>query len=71
MLNHLKLAVGIALAAVVILFTLQNLDVVEVRFVVWKLELSRALMIFAILVAGILIGWFISGWFRIRSALYK
>jgi uncharacterized integral membrane protein len=39
------------------IFVFQNTRVVEVRFLFWKLEMSRALMLLGVLVTGLLAGW--------------
>jgi uncharacterized integral membrane protein len=47
----------LALLAVTV-FTLQNTQTVTIRLFLWNLELSRALMIFAVFSLGIVIGIF-------------
>jgi uncharacterized integral membrane protein len=44
------------LIALVIVFVLQNIEVVEVRFLAWTISMSRALMLVAILLIGIVAG---------------
>ncbi len=51
----------LGLLGLAVVFTVQNVEVVEIRFLFWRIEMSRALMIFAVLVAGILMGWIGSG----------
>lgn len=38
------------------IFTVQNHEVVEVHFLLWSLEASRAIVIFGTLIIGIIIG---------------
>jgi uncharacterized integral membrane protein len=52
-----RLVLGLVLMIAVVIFTLQNTDIVSIRFLFWQLSLSRALMIFVLLGAGIIIGW--------------
>jgi len=52
-----KLVSALVFAALLALFTLQNYEVVELRFLFWKLEMSRAIMIFGLLAAGVALGW--------------
>ena len=59
-LSNIKLAIGLILAAVVVFFTLQNAEIVELRLLFWKLSMPRALMIFSVLVVGIALGWILS-----------
>ena len=52
-----KLIVALTLATLLVVFTLQNVDVVEVRFLFWSLEMSRAIMLLGVLGTGIVLGW--------------
>lgn len=63
---NLKLVVGLVLAGLIVLFTLQNADVVELRFLFWKWSVPRAVIIFSVLAVGIIIGWILSSWARHR-----
>ena len=47
----------IAILFVVALFAVQNSQVVEVRFLIWKMEASRAIVLLATFSAGLLGGW--------------
>ena len=47
----------IALIAVVLIFVVQNTQVVEFRFLVWTISVSRALMLFGALAVGVIAGW--------------
>lgn len=58
--TNLKLTVGLLLAAIIVLFTLQNIEIVELRLLLWKISMPRALMIFLVLVVGIVLGWILS-----------
>ena len=64
---YVKLAVGLALVAAVLIFTGQNADIVRVHFLGWLLELSLALLIFLVLTVGLLSGYLMAGWFRWRK----
>jgi putative membrane protein len=59
---NFRLVVGIVLAGLIVVFTLQNADVVELRFLFWTWSMPRAVMIFGVLAAGILLGWILSSW---------
>ncbi len=52
-----KLVGGLIIAGLIIIFTLQNTQVVEIRLFFWKVVMSRALMIFIILAVGVILGW--------------
>ena len=47
----------IALIAVVLIFVVQNTQVVEFRFLAWTISMSRALMLFGDLAIGVVAGW--------------
>lgn len=63
---HAKTYLGLALLLMVAVFTLQNTDVVTVHFLLWKLAVSRALMIFIVLIVGIVVGLVLAGLARRR-----
>ena len=51
-----KIILLISLLLCVVVFTLQNTEVVRIRFFFWDFALSRALMIFLVLAVGFLSG---------------
>lgn len=57
--HKLHLAIGIISACVIVLFTLQNAEVVPVRFLFWKLEMSRVILILVLLLAGFVAGYIV------------
>ena len=57
----IKLIIGLILAAVVVLFILQNVTTMELTFLFLTLSMSRALLMFLILSIGILLGWLLHG----------
>ena len=52
-----KTIIFVILIALVVVFTIQNIEVVEVRLLVWKVSMSRALMLFGTLIIGVIAGW--------------
>ncbi|MGD8256200.1 MAG: LapA family protein [Desulfobacterales bacterium] len=52
--------VFICLMAVVLIFVIQNTQVVEFRFLVWTISISRALMLFGTLATGFIAGWLLT-----------
>jgi len=54
---NMKLVISLVLAGLAVLFIIQNVTVVEIRFLFWTLSMSRALLMFFILAVGIGIGW--------------
>jgi uncharacterized integral membrane protein len=60
-----KLILGVILAGLVLVFVIQNVAVMNLRFLFWTLSMSGALMMLLILSAGIILGWlFHSGFSR-------
>ena len=57
----------LVLVGVVLLFTLQNTQVVEVRLLFWTLSMSRVLLIFLLLAVGAILGWVANSTFRHRA----
>lgn len=49
------------LLGLVIVFTVQNYKVVELRFLLWRIEMSRALLIFFVFAGGAALGWLVRG----------
>jgi len=52
-----KLVISLILVGLAVLFIIQNVTVVEIRFLFWTLSMSRALLMFFILAVGIVVGW--------------
>ena len=56
-----KLIYLLVLAGMVTVFVFQNTAVVEVRFLLWTVAMSRALLIIVLLTIGIALGWLLHG----------
>lgn len=52
-----RLILVLILVGLVVLFIIQNVVVVEIRFLFWSIEVSRSLLIFLLLAVGIIVGW--------------
>jgi len=50
----------VCLIALVLIFVVQNAQVVEFRFLVWTISMSRALMLFGTLAIGFIAGWLLT-----------
>jgi putative membrane protein len=61
-----KLILTLGLTIVVVLFVVQNTEVVEIRFLFWKMAMSRALVMLFVLIVGIAAGWLLHGHVRRR-----
>ncbi len=61
-----KTIVFIVIAILIVIFTIQNTQVVDIQFFLWKASISRALVILSTLFIGIILGWLITwtGYFR-------
>lgn len=62
--TYSTLAAGILL----LIFVLQNMTVVEIRFLFWQFSVSRAIMIILLLIIGFAIGWVLHGIYRKRKS---
>lgn len=52
----LKLIIAIIFATIIIVFSVQNVEVTDVKFLFWKLSLSRVLIILGSFVFGVIVG---------------
>ena len=58
--HKLKLGIAMSCLVLVIIFTLQNAVVVEVKLLWWDVTMSRSIMVFGLLLIGFIIGRTIS-----------
>ena len=65
---RIRLILALFLLLVVAVFTAQNFQVVDVRFLAWKLEISRAILVFGLLGIGFVLGWLASSYRKLSSA---
>lgn len=54
---RVRLILGLALIGAAVLFILQNIGIIEIRFLLWSVSMSRSLLLFVVLLIGVLIGW--------------
>ena len=47
----------VGLIILVIIFVIQNTQIVEVKFLAWQISMSRALILFGTLAIGVIAGW--------------
>jgi uncharacterized integral membrane protein len=66
--GYVKSGLIIALVGLVIIFTLQNTEVLNVEFLLWSFSLRRAVLLFIVLLIGIVIGYVLAALRRSRSA---
>jgi uncharacterized integral membrane protein len=60
---NLKLYFMLVLIALASIFIVQNVEVVELRFLFWTLAMSRALLFVFLVLVGIAVGWLLRGHF--------
>jgi putative membrane protein len=53
----MKFVFGILIGVLVVIFIIQNGEVVDVSFLFWTLTVSRAVMVMVIFLVGIITGW--------------
>ena len=53
----MKRIVLVVVTVLVLLFVLQNIQMAELRFLIWRIAMPQALLIIFIFACGILTGW--------------
>ncbi|MFH1215159.1 MAG: LapA family protein [Pseudomonadota bacterium] len=66
-----KLGLLMSLLLGVVIFTLQNTEMVDIRFFLWQFSLSRALLLFLVLGIGVLLGYLLATFQAGRSGADK
>ena len=61
---NIRAYVGLVLLLLVVIFIVQNATVVEIQLLLWKISMSRSIMIFFVLAIGVVIGWFTASHFQ-------
>ena len=57
----MKFIIGIIIGILVIVFMVQNVEVVDISFLAWSMHLPRAIMILIVFVLGIGVGYVARG----------
>ncbi|MBE3035875.1 MAG: LapA family protein [Candidatus Atribacteria bacterium] len=60
---NFKLILVLILAGFAVLFIVQNVVVVEIRFLFWTLSMSRSILTFFLLAIGVIIGWLVHSYY--------
>ena len=55
-----KTIIALFIAALIIVFSLQNAEVTNVKFLIWKLSMSLVLVILGSFIVGVLVGILVS-----------
>ena len=62
-----KMIIGLVLAGLAVIFIIQNVAVVEIRFLFWTFAMSRSLFMIFLLVIGIVVGWLLNSYYHLRK----
>ncbi len=57
----MKFVIGIIIGILVIVFMVQNVEVIDITFLAWTMHLPRAIMILIVFVLGICVGYVARG----------
>ena len=64
---HFKLILSLILAGLAVLFVVQNVAVVEVRFLLWGMQMTLSLLIFLLFAGGLIVGWLLHSYWAYRN----
>jgi putative membrane protein len=57
----MKFIIGVIIGIIVIIFMVQNVEVVDISFIAWTIHLPRAIVILIVFVLGIGVGYVARG----------
>ncbi|MCK0129959.1 hypothetical protein MWU59_00440 [Flavobacteriaceae bacterium F08102] len=60
----IKKITTITISLFIVIFALQNIEMTEVKFLFWKITISRVLIILGSFTIGVLVGGYVKKWFR-------
>lgn len=55
-----KSIITVVLLALVLVFAVQNMVIVQVQFLTWSLSMPRSLLVMVLLLIGFVLGWIVS-----------
>lgn len=55
--KNARLVLSLTLVALIVVFSIQNAEELQVRFLFWSLTTRRVFVLFGVLVIGIILGW--------------
>jgi len=58
---NFKLGISFIITCLVLIFIFQNTAVIEIKFLLWSLTMSRSLLILIFVGVGIIVGWSLKG----------
>jgi uncharacterized integral membrane protein len=62
--SRIKLVLGLSLIGLVLVFILQNVALVAIRYFFWTISMSGALLFFLLFIAGTIFGWLLLSYLR-------
>ena len=65
--KNMRLILSLALIAVIVVFSIQNAEELQVRFLFWSLTTRRVFVLFGVLAIGIILGWIMRAHVDTRS----
>lgn len=65
---NIKLISALILITLSTIFIIQNTELVELRFLFWKMAMSRSLMFVFLVLSGVIAGWFLHGHFMKKKS---
>lgn len=57
---NLKLMLAYAIGILALIFVIQNLETTQVNFLLWTMQMPRALMLLMVFLAGALAAWLVA-----------
>lgn len=65
---NVKFILILALSTLAVVFVAQNVAIVEIGFLFWKITMSSALLIFFTLMTGFILGWSLHSFLAYRKS---
>ena len=62
-----KIILSVVLLLMVQIFIFQNMEIVPVRFLFWKITVSRVFLMFFMLIIGIVVGWLTNSYLHYQN----
>ena len=53
----MRFLLGVIFGGLVIIFMIQNVEPVNIKFLIWSITIPRAIMVLVVFVVGIFLGW--------------
>ena len=64
---NFKMGLVAILVLCALIFVVQNIDVVTMKFLFWEMSMSRAVLLFFSLLIGFIIGWLLHSYMAYRK----